>query len=292
VTNIAWSPDGNMLASGSYDNSVIIWNASTGAKLAVFNNKQIMDTVYCVTWSPDGTLVAIGLANGSIYIMDVEEEKLVYWLYEHGRSVTGLAWSPDGKELASGSLDGTVILWDTVKGESIRYIENRNKEVSNLAWSPDGNMVMVNLRSEIIIWDPASGEVLQSIDTTFTRSAAWSPDGKILAYSMGDDPDEIYFWDVSAKQQVMTSNLRFKKIYLLEWAPDGKTIAIYGDFQNEADGPLFYETIQLDATSGEQLRVLSEIPSEINCLKWSPDGTKLAICPLESENIIQLMKID
>ncbi len=100
-----------LLASGSFDRTVRLWDPRSGRCLAVLDRHW--DTVYAVAFSPDGSTLATGSNDATIRIWDVATREEMTLLRGHSAYVYSLAFSPDGRMLASGSGDHTVRVWDT-----------------------------------------------------------------------------------------------------------------------------------------------------------------------------------
>ena len=111
VSSVSFSPDGLTLASGSWDNTVRLWEVASGQEKAVLEGHT--DWVRSVSFSPDGTTLASGgSGDGTVRLWEVAsgQEKAV--LEGHTWATTSVSFSPDGLTLASGSGDGTILLWD------------------------------------------------------------------------------------------------------------------------------------------------------------------------------------
>jgi len=106
VLALAWSPDGTRIASGSFDTTVQVWNASNGKRLFTYPDR--FNTVYSVAWSPDGTRIVSSSSDGTVQIWNADGGKVVYTLRNGGLFV---AWSPDSYLIASGGKDGIVKIW-------------------------------------------------------------------------------------------------------------------------------------------------------------------------------------
>ncbi len=110
---VAFSRDGKVLASGSADGTVILWNMATRQGVATLDDWAGGRSVYLLAFSPDGKTLAAGCHDG-ITLWDLGSRKSSGRLKGHACSVLSVAFSPDGKTLASASADGTVKLWDVI----------------------------------------------------------------------------------------------------------------------------------------------------------------------------------
>lgn len=112
IFSLAYSPDGNILASGEQGNTVQLWNVSSGAMVRSLSWPGLpTEFVWSVAFSPDGKLLAVGGSDATITLWEAATGKLVRTFTGPTRAVTGVAFSPDGMRLASGSLDATVRIW-------------------------------------------------------------------------------------------------------------------------------------------------------------------------------------
>jgi RNA polymerase sigma factor (sigma-70 family) len=154
--NIAFSPDGKLLATGfSLDNEVRIWDVDTGKMLLSCDGHR--KTVRCVAFSPDGRLLATGSEDHTIRLFDPATGDQVQCLEGHQGGVRSLAFTADGKFLASGSQDGTVRLWDVTMGKEQAQFRGHQGAVDSLAFSPDGKALASGSHDNTILaWDVAA----------------------------------------------------------------------------------------------------------------------------------------
>jgi len=113
VYALAFSPDGALLATGSYDNTVRLWEVPGGREAAVLRGHE--RDVSALAFSPDGTLLATGSDDNTVRLWEVSGGREAGVLRGHKKWVSALAFSPDGTLLATGSADGTVRLWAVPK---------------------------------------------------------------------------------------------------------------------------------------------------------------------------------
>ncbi len=111
VRSIAFSPDGVLLASGSRDGEIRIWEAGTGQFLREMKGHH--DGPEALAFTPDSTRLASGFTDGTIRLWDVENGEDLLHLRGHSAAIHALAFSRDGKRLASGSNDGFLRFWGT-----------------------------------------------------------------------------------------------------------------------------------------------------------------------------------
>ena len=119
VVSVAFGPDGGVLASGSKDGTLRLWDVKTGELKRTL--KQI-EIEISVAFSPDGATLASGNWARTVRLWDAETGELKRELTGHTGVVHSVAFSPDGKLLASGSKDMTVRLWAVETGESIQTL--------------------------------------------------------------------------------------------------------------------------------------------------------------------------
>jgi WD40 repeat protein len=112
IYGIDFSPDGEILASGSADKTILLWDVASGLPLgeAIEGHTELVTSV---AFSPDGETLASGSLDQTIILMDVASRQAVGQpLSGHTDVVNSLSWHPDGRALASSSHDSTVLLWD------------------------------------------------------------------------------------------------------------------------------------------------------------------------------------
>jgi WD40 repeat protein len=112
ISNIAWSPDGQMLAIVSVDDTIDICDTVQGKRIWKLEGRH-SGNIHSIAWSPDGTMLASGSHDTTIGIWNIKTGKFYRRLKGHSNAVWNLKWSPDGETLASRSRDSTIRLWNT-----------------------------------------------------------------------------------------------------------------------------------------------------------------------------------
>lgn len=197
VVNMAFSPDGEMLASrGTWDEHVYLWRVADGTLISTLDHKW--PPIYSLAFSPDGALLAAGSSNGTIRLWRVADGTLVETIEGHDFNVICLSFSSDGELLVSGSADRTLRLWQVSNGELLRTLEH-NDWVYSLVFSPDGALLVSGSEDRTIrLWRVADGTLLKTIEghNGGVTSLDFSPNGAMLA--SGSHDRFVYLWDIEA----------------------------------------------------------------------------------------------
>ncbi|EUC54733.1 WD40-repeat protein (notchless protein), related protein, partial [Rhizoctonia solani AG-3 Rhs1AP] len=141
VYSIAFSPNGQLFASGSGDGVLMIWDAITGDRLfsPLTEHSKCINSIL---FSPDGTQVASGSEDQTIRLWSSLTGAPIGNPFEgHTRQVRSVAFSPSGSQLVSGSEDKTVRVWDVASGQSIAAFDGHTDLVLSVAFSPDGTQI-------------------------------------------------------------------------------------------------------------------------------------------------------
>ncbi|TDL14574.1 WD40 repeat-like protein, partial [Rickenella mellea] len=201
VRSVAFSPDGQTIASGSADNTVRIWNASTGAPIG---EPLCGHTggVTSVAFSPDGKYIVSGSSDVTLRIWNIQTYTTVSICKGHSREVSSVAYSSNGHFIASGSNDCTVRMWNATTGELIGRPIEHGDYVKSVVFSSDGQYIVLgSLDKPLRIWNIQSGiEKCLEEYTNCYSSIAFSPDNTKIA--AGSYNAAICIWDMQTCKMI------------------------------------------------------------------------------------------
>ncbi|MGB3532590.1 MAG: serine/threonine-protein kinase [Microcoleaceae cyanobacterium] len=265
VGTVAFSPNGEILATGSRDQTIKLWNVETGDLVETLTGDG--SPIWSVDFSPSGS----DLAAGSYYW------RILEWNLETGESYiplqqNGAIWSvkisPDERLVASASSDQTVKVWDRLSGYILYDFIAHNDIVYTVDWTPNGRVLVSGSKDKTIkVIDINTGTILYSLigHSDQVRSVKISSDGKILI--SGSYDDTIKVWNLETGQLIHTLVGHSGDILSVDISPDNQIIA-----SGSRD-----RTIKLwNLQTAELLSTLTGHTNEVYSVHFSPDGQALA----------------
>lgn len=256
VLTLAISPDGQTLASGSYDNTIKVWNLNNGSEIFTINGHS--DKVTCLAISPHEHNLLSGSCDGKIKIWNLSNGKEISTIIEDSDAVLSIAISPDGQTFVSGKFNSKVKLWNIKTGEEIRTLTKYSQKVSSVAISSDGYTVAIaGWNNTIQVWPKSTfwghSESVNSI--------AISSNGQILVSASHDQT--IIVWNLNTGEEIYTLKGHSDAINCVAISPDGQTVVSGSDD----------ETIKVwNLSNGQEVYTVNGHLNGVNALVFSPDG--------------------
>jgi WD40 repeat protein len=270
VFSLAFSPDGNTLASGSADETVKLWDVPGRREIRTLGPGL---PAISSAFSPDGRILALGLLSNTIKLVDARTGAELRTLTGHIGPVSSVAFSPDGSVLASASDDRSVRFWNVASGAQVGALGGFSRQVTSVDFSPDGRLVAANSEDYVIrLWDLANGRELRGIKGPAIGRVAFSPDGRMLA--AGSSQGTIKFWDVASGRELRTLRGHRDLVRVVAFSRDGRILA----------SSSYDKTVKLwDVASGRDLGTLSGPPLTLPSMLWA---ASMAFSP--TDNILVL----
>jgi WD40 repeat protein len=232
VESLAWSPDGNVLASGSFQ-AVTLWDARTGqvrSRLGGF-----ADRVVALTFSSDGQMLATGggapTEDGEIKIFDVATAKVRTDIKNgHSDTVFGVAFSPDGKTLATCAADKFVKTWEVPSGKFVKAFEGHSHHVLDVGWKADGKLLASAGADNIVkVWDFEKGEQARTITGHSKQVTRLQFVGNKAEFITCSGDQQVRVWNADNGSNPRNFGDTGDYLYALAVSADGSLVAAGGE---------------------------------------------------------------
>lgn len=262
VWDLAFSPNGQKIASAGQDEQVIVRDARTGDVLQTIKGHS--SAVRQLAFSPDGTQLATASNDHTLKLWDLTRPQETHPLPGHEASVYSVAYSPDGRILASGDIQGMICVRDAESLEVQHTFRGARLDLfRNVSIHPDSTLLAAPVsRYEVAIWDLSTGVETQRWEAheKFLWNVRFSPDGKHLATSGYDDAVRV--WNIETGTKVVEHQITAS---CLAFSPDGKQLAAGGSHV------MIWDAMDADSVR----RQFQGHELEVTSIHFSPDGEKL-----------------
>ncbi|HEY4329074.1 MAG TPA: WD40 repeat domain-containing protein [Phycisphaerae bacterium] len=264
VNSVAISSDGKLIASGSTDGTVKIWDVD-GKNTATRTSDQ--GAITAVAFSPDGKLVAAGSQSGDIIMWERDGEKDRFSKTSGSSRIVQISFLPDGKTFATASMDHTLRIWDTATGDEKATLKAHKYSIAGMALYPDATKsVSIDSNGNLSTWSLSKASEVSTIEPLKSgegRATAISPDGKTILAGYYDGT--VLFLDADTNKELRRVKLP-DPINYFAYSPDGKTVAV------ATQGT---DISLLDPATAKTTSTLKGHGRPVLQVTWSPDGKRL-----------------
>jgi WD40 repeat protein/energy-coupling factor transporter ATP-binding protein EcfA2 len=222
----SFSPDGKRVVTASADNTARVWNAQSGAAMAVLSGHTGL--IYTASFSPDGKRVVTASADNTARVWDAQSGTVIAVLSGHQNSVRRAYFSPDGKLVLTVSFDATARVWDAESGAEIAVLSGHKGPVVSASFSADGKRVVTASWDKTAgIWDLSGAPPVATFLTFLSGHtgqvyrASFSPDSQRVVTASEDSTARV--WDLSGAAPVATVLAgHTSSVYAAAFSADGK----------------------------------------------------------------------
>jgi WD40 repeat protein len=239
ITDVAFSPDGSMLATTGVDGFLKVWDPSNGALLTEVSGVGVAEGT---SFSEDGKLAAAAWPDeGAVHVVKLSTDRVVR-TFEDLRSANGTSFGPGGTRIAvsrkfpdpEGGTTGEILLLDLQNNRRRSLLDpHTGRQVDDVAWSPDGDL-LASGSDTLMVWDAESGERLYSVpgSTGLITSLDWWEDPSSRVLVTGADDGTAKVWSILAagpKETVSLSSPEVSNVTGVAFSPDGTRVMIGND---------------------------------------------------------------
>lgn len=264
VSSLAVTPDGRTIASGSSDDTTMLWEAASGRLLRTLQvGGPVRKGSGAVAFTPDGRIIVTAGRKG-VVLWEAASGRLIRTLEgDHVQEVGAVAIIPGSGAIVTAGRQG-VALWDAASGRVLRSLQGHNKwGVNAVAVTPDGGIIVTGERDGVRLWETASTRLLNTLKghTGEVAAVAVTSDGR--TFVSGGSDKTVRLWEVASGKLLNTLEGHTKNVTAVAITPDGRAIV-----SGSSD-----RTVRLwDAASGHPLYTNEGDPKTISSLAVTPDG--------------------
>ncbi|VUC28464.1 unnamed protein product [Clonostachys rosea] len=271
VNVVLFSPDGKLIASGSEDATIYLYQAATGELRHTLEGRRT--TNYGLVFSPDSKTIALVRAGNSVCLWDTITGALRCQFEVHTGWTNIAAFSPDSKIIALALGSQGIRLYNIATSE-LQDLPNHDTSANAVSFSPNGKTIASAFDDNMIrLWDPSTGKLQRTLrgHSDSVKDVTFSPDGKVMASRARDST--VRLWDTSTGEtRYIFSGSMLDPVYaggLILFSPNSMIFAILGGGLHGA--------CLWDATTGKLQHTLEpEDGSQIKAIAFSPDSKTLA----------------
>jgi len=259
---ISFSSDGRHAVSGGDDQTLKLWDVTTGAEMRTFTGHA--NLVSSAVFSPDGRSILSGSWDQTLILWEADTGRTIRTFKGHSGAVSSVAFSPNSRYAISGSYDKSLVLWDVDTGREIKTLTGHSGYVSSVTFSPDGRSALSGSHDKtLILWNIETGEEVRvfSGHSGVVTSVTFSPDGLYAASASSDNT--LKLWDIKAGSEVRTYTGHAHRITSVSFSPDGIHI-----LSGSEEGSLMLWNVK----AGTRVKIYKGHSGWIKSVSFSPDG--------------------
>lgn len=231
VDSVAFSPDGNLFATGSTDGSLLLWSTMTGTfKNTIAERRYTTEPFFVGQFSPDGETLACGIGQAAhlITIEPLKVKKVIAKELSSTYWIRCISYNPDGNRIFIGR-DNRIEIWDTLSGRlegTIETGDSLRKEAPVM--SPDGETIVISAAGEVQLWDITTETLKGTLPRYVSYPLTFSPDGKtIVTYTYRKHTVELY--DSTSGKVMNTFAGHTGSVKGVAFSSDGNTLTTAGE---------------------------------------------------------------
>jgi WD40 repeat protein/serine/threonine protein kinase len=233
VASARFSPDGQWVVTGSWDNSAKVWDVQTGRAILKLEGGHD-GFVNSAVFSPDGRYVLTAGDDGAAVLWDVRppgqdavnaQPVIARTIRAHADRVRFAAFSRDGEWIVTASSDKTAKLWNAATGELVRTFSGHAWSVLSADFSKDGlRLITGSEDNSAKVWDVATGDCLLTLagHTAPVASVAFAPDG--MRVLTGSQDQAAKLWDAATGKEILSLARHTEDVTSVSFSPDGKQV--------------------------------------------------------------------
>lgn len=263
VVGLAFSPDGQTLATVSHDRTLKLWDWTTGSRV----RRTVPGPIAlpsAVAYAPNGQLLATGYQDGTLKVWETATGTERTTVKVHSGLVASVAFAPDGQTAVSASHDRTAKLWDVATAKERFALAGHQNSLHAAAFAPDGKTVATASEDKTVkLWNVATGKARGTLTghAQGVSAVAFAPREATLA-SAGTD-GKVKLWDLTANKEKAQLATESSNVVGLAYNPDGTRL-----LTGNLDG-----TLKLwDPATNAEVADSRDASRPVRCVAFSPDG--------------------